>query len=343
MTIEYIIHPIWIYLSCIFGILGSIIVVAIGTHVIYHEQQSKIGLKASRRLSVLFFTTSLLTCVAFGFFRFNLIFPILDCHLGFYLSNSCVFVSKLLLFNIFLYRIHLAFGSSALRYSTSFLICALITYLISACGLYAAYIVYSWKLVHFQLLSAHSDLGICTTVGSDLIPGNEDARGPQRIVTVLLFLCDVSFSMFVCGLFVHKLRAVIKMTKPESEAHEHRKQNMVLLARKQTALVTIACVTSALTVGMDAVTPGPGYCLSFDAIVNAVCVWLMYKFTKNIWNACIKSICCCCYCCVYKEEFVERMRGISIPTESKQSHTSKIHDLKTAEQIGNDYQSGNDL
>eukprot|EP01083_Nonionella_stella_P035610 97142_1 len=328
MTTEYLIHPVWIYLSCIFGIVGAIIVIGIGSHTIYHERQSKIGIKVSRCLSVLFFTTNLLTCIAFAFFRFNLIFPIMDCHLGFYLSNTSVFVSKLLLFNIFLYRIHLAFGSSALRYSTSFLLCASLTYIISAGGLFVVYIIYSWKLIHFQPLSAGSDLGICTTVSSDFIEGNEVVihDGDVRIVTALLFLCDVLFSVFVCGLFVHKLLSVIKMTNAESATHVNRKQNMILLARKQTTLVIIACVTSALTIGMDAVVPGPGYCTSFDAAVNTICVWLMYKFNKNVWNMCIKSVCCCCYCCVYKEDFMARMRAMS----------SSADEIKTDTDIQND-------
>eukprot|EP01083_Nonionella_stella_P026340 72443_1 len=332
--------PIWIYLASIIGICGAIIIACIGAHTIYHEQRSKIGLKLSRVLSVLFFTSCWITCIAFAFFRSNLILPMgtsIDCHFGFLLSINGVFVSKVLLFIIFLYRIHFAFSRSALRYSVPFLITVSATYMIIISVLNGLFIAASTSVIRFRTLLNDSTLGICTTEGT----GTDEQE--NRIITVLacIALGDLIYSIFICGLFVHKLRSAIKMTKAESESHGQRKMKLILLARKQTTLVIVACVTSILTIGMSAVTAGPGYCVSLDVATNAVCVWLMYSFNKKIWKGCIKYVCCCCYCCVNKETFAKMIRAISMssarskPAESRDQiqsataeHTETVSTMK---------------
>eukprot|EP01083_Nonionella_stella_P106987 309327_1 len=302
-------HPLWIYLASILGISGAVVITVIGSHTIYHEQHDQIGLKLSRLLSMLFFTASWITCISFAFFRSDIILPMdksISCSFGFFLSTNGVYLCKISLFNIFLYRIHLAFGASTLAYSTKFLIAIAIIIAVIMSVLNILFMITSWQLVHFRTLRDDSTLGICTTTDIGT------AAASQRIRTVLGFISlnDVFWSIFVCFLFVYKLRSAIKITRAESESHGARKQNMILLARKQTTLVVIACITSILTLGLVVVTPGPGYCISLDITTNAICVWLMYSFNKKMWNGCIKYVCCCCYCCVYKEEVLVKLQSL---------------------------------
>eukprot|EP01083_Nonionella_stella_P028049 77249_1 len=315
--------PIWIYLAFITGLGGSIIILVIGSHTIYHEQRTKIGMKHSRFISILFFTISWITCIGFGFFRSNLILPMgssIPCLFGYYLGISGVFLCKIFLFVIFLYRIHLAFGETSYGYSVPFLITVSFSYFFVISLLYGLYVLNSWSAVGFRTLSQDSTLGVCTIAG-------RMANAQHKLMTFIrlsIGLGDVVYSLFVCGLFVYKLVQIIKATRSETETHNARKSNMVLLVRKQTTLVFIACITSILTIGSSAVVSGPNYCVAIDMTTNAICVWLMYSFTKQIWNGCIKYVCCCFYCCVYRQELilnqmlnVMNVKAKSVPSTTK--------------------------
>eukprot|EP01084_Bolivina_argentea_P131974 232899_1 len=110
----------FVYMTAISGTIGLTVIAIIGIHCVYNEQQDKIGSKFSRGLSIIFFTTSFLSCLSFALFRTNLILPMgesINCHFGYYFSIQGVYLSKILLFGIFLYRIHLVFHSSTMRYS----------------------------------------------------------------------------------------------------------------------------------------------------------------------------------------------------------------------------------
>eukprot|EP01083_Nonionella_stella_P026337 72436_1 len=306
---ELDLHPLWIYLAFVIGIGSAVIITFIGSHTIYHEQRDKIGSRSSRFVSILFFTAGWITCIAFACFRSDLILPMgtsIPCRFGFFLCTNGLYICKLLLLIIFLYRIHLAFGASALAYSTTFLISVSIVWAVIMTALNVSFMVVSWNVVALQVLRDDSTLHMCTSAGI----GTDAEQQRVFIVVIILTFFDVFSSCFVCGLFVHKLRSVITMTRAETESHGARKFNMVLLARKQTTLVVAACITSILTLGLLPVTPGVNYCISLDIAANAICVWLMYSFNKKMWNGCIKYVCCCCYCCVYKEEVLVKLQSL---------------------------------
>eukprot|EP01084_Bolivina_argentea_P205054 350326_1 len=300
----------WLYAAVILAIIGAILITIIGIHSIYQEQRAKLGSKWSRALSVIFFISGWISCIAFGLFRTNLILPMGDkisCHFGFYLSSNGVFFAKIFMYCIFLYRIHLAFHSSSLGYKSSFLIIVLMIGIIASGIMNILHIILTLELVHFEHLTHHSTIGICTSA----FTGTNEQRRKISIFLGCMFLGDALYSCFVCGLFLHKLRSVINMTNPENETHGHRRYNMILLSRKQAILVTFACLSSLLIFGLSAVIDEMAYVVSVDSAVNSFCIWFMYSFNKKKWRTFVKYVCCCCYCLAYKEEAIVSMHSFT--------------------------------
>eukprot|EP01084_Bolivina_argentea_P050401 92670_1 len=301
----------FVYMAIISGSIGLTVIAIIGIHCVYHEQQDKIGSRFSRGLSITFFTISCLSCLAFTLFRTNMILPMgesISCHFGYYFSIQGVYLSKILLFVIFLYRIHLAFHSSTMRYSPLFLKINLLVYFIICTAGNIWHTIATEPLIHLQTLTlSTTSIAVCTTVGK----GTEMQQDLRRNALVFISIGDVIYSIFICWLFIRKLRVVIKLVDVNTETHSGRKYAMMLLCRKQTILVIFACTTSILTIGMSSQVSGFGLMVSFDLMTNAICVWFMYSFNKHKWYLFIKYVCCCCYCCIFKEDSTHSMRALS--------------------------------
>eukprot|EP01084_Bolivina_argentea_P199239 340966_1 len=203
----------WLYLVVAIGIISTIIVTIITIHSTINQRKEAIGNIWSRILYILFYLSGCITCMGFAFLRTNLILPMgttISCHIGYYLTINGVYVSKLLLFIIFLYRIDLAFHQSALAYHRGFLACVMTTYMIVISVLNGFYCVICWPLINFQQLT--EQIGICTTLGI----GTDQQHSKRRLSLAALSGGDILFSIFVCSLFVYKLRVVIKMSKQDN-------------------------------------------------------------------------------------------------------------------------------
>eukprot|EP01083_Nonionella_stella_P011966 33956_1 len=309
MSASYVIDPIWIYMSSTCGILGTFIITVLGIHVLYHEIRNAIGTNTSRILSIVYYSSSIMVCVAYGFFRTNVIFPIgisVDCCFGYFLTSASIFTCKLSLYTIFLYRIHMIFGSSPLKYPPKLLIGCWLSYFILETVVASLHGVMAWDLVHLETANARVDLGICTTLSGDLMSEQEQINQMIKQTCMgILAAGDIIYSMFVCGLFINKLLEVTKMTNEASENH-----GMLLVCRRKTILVLIACSTSLLTMGMSAIISKFGYLISIDTITNAVCVWLMYAFNKRVWGVCGRCVYCSCFCCVPKPDTSLKLKNV---------------------------------
>eukprot|EP01084_Bolivina_argentea_P050402 92673_1 len=248
----------FVYMTVISGTIGLTVIAIIGIHSVYHEQQDRIGSKFSRGLSIVFFTITFLSCLAFALFRTNLILPMgesIGCHFAYNFSIQGVYFSKILLFVIFLYRIHLVFYKSTMRYSPLFLISNLLIYFIVASAGNIWHTIAAEPLIHLQTFTLSStSIGLCTTLGK----GTDEQHDLRRNALFFLSGGDVIYSIFVCWLFIRKLRVVIKLVDVNTETHSGRKYAMMLLCRKQTILVIFACTTSILTIGMGSQVSGFG-------------------------------------------------------------------------------------
>ena len=312
------------YLSVASGAIAAVVIAIIGTHSIYHEQQNKFGSKLSRALSIMFFSASFMSSIGYAFFRSNFILPMgenISCLFGYYWTTNAIFMSKTLLFSIFLYRVHLVFGKSGLAYSPFFLKCILLSYIILISTGNVLFTIASYSYVH--LFRYNTTFGICTT-------GTLNSKNNfLSMVMISLFVGDVTYSIFVCGLFVNKLRQTINGST--SDASKQQNDELILLSRKQTILVIFACVSSLFTLGMSARIAGISLLVSFDTMTNAICVWFMYNFNKNKWNMFIKYVCFCWYCCFYKPN-IEMSLSNSITSKSAENLTDKIDQHKIIRQ-----------
>merc|ERR1719410_2619764 len=103
-----------VFVVVIFGLISATLLGMFGITAIFQELRNGATSKASRCLSILLLTSSWLTCIGNALFRTNLLLPLgdtINCHYGYYLSSQSIFVSKMLLFCIFLHRIQHVFHS----------------------------------------------------------------------------------------------------------------------------------------------------------------------------------------------------------------------------------------
>eukprot|EP01084_Bolivina_argentea_P075734 137253_1 len=316
--------PYWLFAMVVTGFIGVLLISCMAGHSLYHLYRNQIGNKPARLLYITYFISYLITCIGYALFRTDLILPmgtIINCRLGVYLTTNAVFLSKLLLFIIFLYKIDLVFSNSSLQYSRMFLSIIMITYVVSICSLDFAYMFVAWDIIQFRktttsLFGNINGVGICTT--------GVNVTKEWSIVLGLLFVGDAIFSFLMCFLFVYKLYIVNKPIQRESLNDADEDNKLAILMRKQTLLVLLAMITSFLMLGLGATNKHLGIISLFmpiDATVNVFCIWLMFAFANPIWN---KLLYCCCFCgyCCNKENLLQ---SLSQKMESLRSATDVKH------------------
>eukprot|EP01083_Nonionella_stella_P076161 207402_1 len=342
----------WLFTMIISGIIGIIFIAVTGIQSIYHFYHDNTNVGLGRILYIIFFITNWLTCIGYAFFRIDIILPmgsIINCKLGFYLTTNGVFLSKLALFTIFVYRIDLAFHSSALGYPRPVLVCTMISYIVGIIVLNIMFMIVTWPLV--KLVSAEyaifDTIGMCTT-------GTVTSNDLYTLTLGLLFLGDTIFTIFVCVLFVYKLKKVVAMARgdrafsSQSENERQRTRKLTKVIRKQTILVLIASISSfAVFAGGALLLPGLSLMMPVDGIINTFCIWLMFSFADPIWNKIVKTCCFCCFCtcCGSQKDYTMTMRTLrglssirsrigSTTPDGDNEKPSKREDFSSANQSG---------
>eukprot|EP01084_Bolivina_argentea_P290574 499149_1 len=302
--------PEWVQATVVTGMIGIFVIAIVGVHSTWHLLKEEVGSKFSRALYISFFIMSALTCFSFAFLRTDLILPMgdgIDCRIGFYCSTQGTFLTKIFLFMIFIYKIDLAFHESALAYSRWCLGLTVGIYSIIILALNALHMNVTWKLINLASFEFQDkSYGLCTSAND--AEEFESASKMKLELYGAMFVGDTIFSIFVCSLFIYKLNKVVRMMK-EDKANGDVK--LAHLVRKQTILVIVACLTSALSLGIGSVFGPASLMISIDMATNAICVSLMFTFSDKYWRFIVRRVCCCCYCCVFKEEFLIQMTSIS--------------------------------
>ena len=193
------------------GMLGMVRIFLMTAHSMKHFLRNKIIRVFQKVLYIIYFLIAFLCCCSYALLRTDLILPMgtedgIDCKLGLYITTNTVFLSKVLLFSIFVYRIDSAFHASALGYPRSFLLCLLISYYLICFTLNAAHIYTSWPLVIFE--KSRSEDVIASNISNDIGLCTTSSNRQLSVVLGALFLGDMIFSVIVCALFVYKLRKV---------------------------------------------------------------------------------------------------------------------------------------
>eukprot|EP01084_Bolivina_argentea_P078832 143056_1 len=298
-------------LMILFGFLGIALIPLMCGHSLIAFHRGNLVKPILRVGYAIFFGAYTLVCVAYGLFRTDLIFPLggsIPCTFGYYFTTNSVYFSKLMLWIIFIYRIDMAFHSSAMGYPRSVLICIIVTLGCISTALNGLFIYATKDIIYFVPITGGgyydgAITGICTF----------DPNKFTSLFTMtmgLLFLFDLVANVTLCCLFVYKLRVVIRMGA-DCSGHDRKLQKLM---RKQTALVLVICITSMVVLALGAFTL-ISLIMPLDAIVNAFCIWLMFSFSDPIWNKITHCCCFCCYCncCGHKEDFMmtlHSLRGI---------------------------------
>eukprot|EP01084_Bolivina_argentea_P256803 432520_1 len=281
----------WILTMIVVAMIGAAIISIIGIHAIYNIYHRNINKGVSRYLYVSGFISFWLVCIGYAFFRTDLILPmgsIINCKIGFYLTTNGYFISKVLLLSIFLTRIDSVFGTSALGYSKSFLIITFIIIVLIVLILNILFVYDSWYMITLQSVS-NSNIRVCTTGIS--------RHTLKVIILILLFLMDITSSLFVCALFIYKLRKLIALRVSTTDnGIKPNISKFSKLIRKQTILVIIACLSSFIVMVVGVAFPPIALLVHVDVVINSFCVYMLFSFSDKIWNR-IMDI--CCYCCLY--------------------------------------------
>eukprot|EP01083_Nonionella_stella_P314746 1135159_1 len=343
----------WLIIMVVSGMLGIIFIAVAGIQSVYHFYHDNTNEGIGRILYIIFFLSYWLTCIGYAIFRIDIMLPmgsLINCKIGFYLTTNGVFLSKLALFTIFVYRIDLAFHSSALGYPRPFLFCTMMSYIIGIIVLNVLFIIVTWPLVRlisadYTILGHDLNIGMCTT-------GTVTSNDLYTMTLGLLFLGDTIFTVFVCGLFVYKLKKVVAMTKDDggfiqSKNDKERTGKLTKVIRKQTILVLIASISSFAAFAGGAIIPGLSLTIPLDAIINTFCVWLMFSFADPIWNKIVKTCCFCCFCtcCGSQKDYTMTMRTLrglssirsrigSTTPDGDNEKPSKREDFSSANQSG---------
>eukprot|EP01084_Bolivina_argentea_P148546 259669_1 len=333
--------PQYVYLMIGSGMVGMILIAAFAIHSMYHFIHDDINHGLSRWLYISYFSFSWILCFSYSFLKSNLIFPMgtsIDCKVGMYCIAYSLIFCKIALFLIFMYRIDIAFHSSALAYPRKCLSIIIITYIILGILLNVGYVLMTYKdlkLIKLPYFGNESD-GMCT-FGSDV---------DTSIMMVVLgggALADIIYSILVGSLFVYKLNKVVKMTESQPQksmslrastnnrpAKENRLQKVM---KKQTILVSLACISDIIFIGMYVADPSINLLLPMDTIINVFCAWLMFTFADPVWNKIVKICCCCCYCFAHNKHNLLitlhslpkafSMNSNSTKTKNNHNHTTK--------------------
>eukprot|EP01083_Nonionella_stella_P076698 209129_1 len=302
-------HSLYVISMITFGIMGMLIIPTMCGHSLINFYRGNLVKMPLRVLYGIFFVAYFSVCTGYALFRTDLILPMgssISCGFGYYFTTNAVYFSKLMLWVVFMYRIDLAFHSSAMGYPRPVLICIMVTLFLISSGLNILFIFATKDIVTFLPMKYFGGAitGFCTFPSSD-------HGGMFTIAMGLLFLFDMIANITLCCLFTYKLRIVIKMGA-DCSGQDRKLQKLM---RKQTTLVLVICITSMFVLALGALLYGVSLLMPLDALINAFCIWLMFSFSDPIWNKITHFCCFCCYCncCGHKDDFMmtlHSLRGI---------------------------------
>ena len=91
-----------------------------------------------------------------------------------------------------------------------------------------------------------------------------------------------------------------KSQTPEAQALAKPQVQRILqlhnITKKQTILVFVAFLSSAVIWTKAVFDSGDMKELGWDVVVNSICAWMMLHSSEPFWNFCKKHGCCqCCY------------------------------------------------
>eukprot|EP01083_Nonionella_stella_P234351 825006_1 len=192
-------------------------------------------------------------------------------------NGTSYVLAKLMMYLVFIYRLHAIYSNTAFRYNTKFL-----SMFAVICVLYT----FAFGVLFFLTLSP-----VSVHVGGDTYC---ECDYESMLVPSIFALADTIVSVICCCAFIKPLKALQALT-PESRDEElHR------AVVKTMTLTSVAVISTIFIMFVVIVSKFTGLA-SFDVIINSICIFLMDK-ERALWfrYLCFDGKCgskvveCCC-------------------------------------------------
>jgi len=273
-------------------------------------------------LCVAYFILGVLANMLYTFIRSTLLsdrqstqFTLLQCQFG-YISSLLLFgLNRVLFYVIIIQRIKWSFKGTSYGYRPMLFL--FLYWLISIlCTLHLLLWTLSQSDSLWFLVSNTADtFSFCSKPLSALTASELFMRGA-------LMTAEVAFKFYLMYLFwnelwklYHKLADEMNLNDEEKQAPDAQfvdEQLQALkilceLVKKQTILLFPAVCSTFVFYMFAAISFEGNTLLSWDTMVNSLCVWLMFTGNEKYWNCCTKyGCCCCCYLTRNLDEYLSQ-------------------------------------
>eukprot|EP01084_Bolivina_argentea_P269682 458380_1 len=273
------------------GLFGCVVSIILTVHVVYNYISS-----ASKQpyytywLVITHLITAFIVCIVYAFIRNNLFtqissseFNTFQCTVSIFGSYAVMMINRYVNYVLFVYRIKIVFKDTVYDYNHKIYIAYYIVPPIIGITQYLI-VILSVNLQNMALIGNETN--------SFLFCSLSKLGQIWIIIASISGLIDFIQSAGLLYMFIKGLYSV-------NQNVETANNRVVILMKKQTILVSITIVSTFMYWTIAALFKwfAPFVCL--DLIVNSICIWLMFTWSKKYWTFCIDYG--CCYCC-YKQK-----------------------------------------
>eukprot|EP01084_Bolivina_argentea_P290557 499113_1 len=254
---------------------GAIFCFATLAYVIWRNKQSE-KIKGEFKMNNTLWWATIITIIVFGVSQLSsmsLAFPWLysftKCAYLSWINLALYYSSKFCLWTYSIIRLHDVFHKSGtLAYSDNFL--------------KGLVIFFGFEVFLINILADLYDdqfvyEGLCVVITPDWIPG-------------VIAMIDIVSNVACLWLFYYKMKKLWKMISSVNEIITAQTVELAYIIRKYTVLTAFSVVSTILLGASVAITPIFWTVLTFDTIINVVCLTLFDKRFDRYYQI----LCCCC-------------------------------------------------
>ena len=291
-------------------------------------------------LTIIYFFTGLIASMIYTLTRSNIItrtnasnFTENQCQFG-YISSILLFaINRIFLYILIIKRIKISFKSTNYEYNPMLFLCL---YWIMS-------IITTLKLILWITSSQSTDsiwILITNSMETLIFCQNKEINPNENVTTngleICLMIIEIAFKFYLLYLFWNGLFKLYKTLandviagniddEKEEEKQGEEKPNKVTgikvdslqhkklkflceLIKKQTILLFFGVSSTFIYYMFAAISTVEGKTLlTWDCLINSICIWLMFFYAEKYWKCCTKfGCCCCCYITQNLDEYLSQ-------------------------------------
>ena len=288
-------------------------------------------------LSIIYLISGLFANSIYSLTRSNIItsisfndYTLFQCQFGYITSILFFALNRIFLYVLIIKRIKISFKGSNYEYKPILFLCLYWMMSIVTTINLILWILSQQNLKHEWILITNSN-------EKSIFCNNqltEDQDIAINVGWIILMVIEIAFKFYLLYLFWNGLFKLyktlandviadgpepieeqkednngnMKKDKIKMDSMEHKKLKfMCELIKKQTILLFFGVSSTFIYFMFAAISFEGTTLLTWDCLINSLCIFLMFYFAQNYWKCCTKfGCCCCCYITQNLDEYLSQ-------------------------------------